>query len=466
MNDTYWGFSMKHFYTLSVMLTLLLPVSTSAQDTEAETILKSRNSQFSREIVQVAPNVYTAVGYSPANSSMIVGEDGVIIIDTGMTPNHSVPIIEAFREISDLPVRGIIYTHGHGDHTGGAIAFIGDEPPQIWAMDNFGIEDSPLIAAGLNIQRQRGIRQAGFALPDELRINNGIAPAMRPGNSNAFSANENASASTVPTHTFSGGREQIEIAGVSLELVAAPGETDDQLYVWYPAQKTLFAGDNLYRSFPNLYAIRGTPYRDVYAWVASLDLMLAEGAEAVVPGHTMPFIGAAEARNALQNYRDAVSYVHDKTVEGMNAGMTMDELAATVKLPEHLANNPDLGEYYGRVAWAVRSIFTGYLGWYDGNPSNLIPLTASEEAERLVDLVGGADMLLAAASSALSEGDAQWAAQLADHLIALDDDNADAKLVKAGALTVMARDSVNALGRNYYLTVANILREQAAVGNE
>jgi len=459
-------------FVRSIFMKLWLPVvllCTSfvsvAQDTEAESTLRARSTEFEKQIVTVAPGVFTALGYSPANSSMVVGHDGVIIIDTGMTPNHSIEILEAFQAISDLPVRGIIYTHGHGDHTGGASVFVGDKPPEIWAMENFGIEDSPLLAAGLTIQRQRGVRQAGFALPDELRINNGIAPAMRPGNANAFSANENASANTSPTHTFAGGRERIDIAGVELDLVAAPGETDDQIYVWLPEQRVLFAGDNFYRSFPNLYAIRGTPYRDVYLWANSLDLMIAEDAVAVVPGHTRPVIGEAESRAALTRYRDAIRFVHDKTVEGMNIGLTPDELVDYVKLPEELATHPDLGEYYGRVAWAVRSIFNGYLGWYDGNPTNLLPLSPGEEAQRMVELAGGADALLLAAQTALSEGDVQWAAQLADYLIAFDPMLSAAKLVKADALTVMARNSENALGRNFNLTIANMLREQAATEN-
>ena len=447
--------------------TLILPVlalafnGALAQDTPAESQLRSRNAEFTWEIVQVSDSVYTAVGYSPANVSMIVGRDGIILVDTGMTPQHSDAIAAAFREISDLPLAGIIYTHGHGDHTGGAQSFIQGALPEIWARDNFGSEDRPLAAAGLTIQQQRGIRQAGFALPDNLRINNGIAPTMRPGRPDAFATaagGDGSAFDTSPNRTFSGTRQSLTLAGISLELVAAPGETDDQLYVWFPGEEVLFAGDNYYKSFPNLYAIRGTPYRDVLAWSQSLDAMLAENAAAVVPGHTRPVIGRQNTRQALQNYRDAIRYVHDRTVQGMNLGMNPDELVDYVQLPERLVADQDLGEYYGRVAWAVRAIFTGYLGWYDGNSSNLSPLSPRAEAAKITALAGGQVALLDIARQALADGEAQWAAQLCDHLLALDDTAVDAKLLKADALTVLARDSVNALGRNYYLTVAQQLR--------
>jgi len=205
-------------------------VFAQTQDTRAEALLRSRDAEFSKDIVTVAPGVYTAVGYSPGNASMIVGVDGVVIIDTGQDPAQAAGIVDAFKAISNLPVLGIIYTHGHGDHTGGASAFIGAQAPQIWALENFGSEDRPLAAAKLVVQQDRGTKQAGFALPDALRINNGIAPAMRPNRANAFAAGTTAAAgstnsaapSTSPNRTFPGGRIAIEIAGVKLELVEAP----------------------------------------------------------------------------------------------------------------------------------------------------------------------------------------------------------------------------------------------------
>jgi uncharacterized sulfatase len=85
-----------------------------------------------------------------------------------------------FRKISDLPVVAVIYTHDHGDHTGGAAVFVGDGQPEVWARSNFGSESGAFEASGLNIQSLRGARQGGFRLPPELRINNGVAPAMYP----------------------------------------------------------------------------------------------------------------------------------------------------------------------------------------------------------------------------------------------------------------------------------------------
>lgn len=243
-------------------------------------------------------------------------------------------------------------------------------------------------------------------------------------------------------------------------LVSSPGETNDGLFVWYPAGKALFAGDNFYRSFPNLYAIRGTPNRSVRLWADSLSKLAENNAVALVGGHTKPILGADEVKQVLGDYRDAVQFIHDKTVEGMNQGMTPDELVEYVQLPEHLANKDYLQPFYGHPEWGVRTVFCQYFGWFDGNPTNLFRLTLKSEAERVAKLAGGNEKLLAAANDALAANDNQWAAQLADYLLAINKNDTAAKQIKADALTKLTGNMVNATARNYYLTVARELREE------
>jgi alkyl sulfatase BDS1-like metallo-beta-lactamase superfamily hydrolase len=436
-----------------------------AQDSEATRLLKERNAEFREEVIKVADNVYVAVGFGVSPSSMIVGTDGVIIVDTMIDTDSAARALAAFRKITDKPVKGIIFTHAHGDHTSGARAFIGDKPPQVWARDNFGAEGRTFSSALLTIQNVRGARQGGFTLPPEQRINNGVAKAYYPKRGGEIFTGAG-DEKVEPTHTFSEPRKQIEIAGVKIELVAVDGETADALYVWLPEKKVLFSGDNFYKSWPNAYAIRGTPYRDIRSWAQANDTMSKEGAEVLVPGHTRPIVGKAEVHQALTDYRDAIRFVFTKTIEGMNKGMTSDQLVGYVKLPAHLAEKDYLREYYGNVEWAVRAIFDGYLGWFDGNPSNLFPLPPEEEARRMAKLAGGEAALLELARKALADGDAQWSAQFCDHLLALNRQAREPKLVKADALTALAEKLLTATGRNYYLTYAQELRAAAsAKGN-
>ncbi len=433
-----------------------------AADSKETALLKARTHELRKDIVKVGDGVYVAVGYSPANVGMVIGRDGIVIIDTGMQPSHAKVILDAFRKITDKPVKAVIYTHGHGDHTGGAGVFVNERKGavDVWARSNLNEEGDAFKRSGVTINRLRGARQGGFLLPPHQRINNGIAPAIYPNrDSDPFAGATGGF--VAPNRTFDGPRRSLTLAGERIDLVAAPGETADQLYVWLPRKKVVFTGDNFYRSWPNLYAIRGTAYRDVQAWADSVDAIVQLRPASVVPGHTRPIVGEKQSVEFLSDYRDAVRFVFEKTVEGINKGMTPDQLVHYVKLPKRLAEKDHLKEYYGNVQWAVRAIFNGHLGWFDGNPTSLFSLPPAEEAKRMADLAGGADKLLGKAKVALEAKDYQWAAQLADHLIALNKDDPQPKLIKADALTGLAQNLLTATGRNYYLTVAQQLRRGA-----
>ena len=120
--------------------------------------------------------------------------------------------------------------------------------------------------------------------------------------------------------------------GIDLELVRAPGETPDHIVVWYPEKKVLISGDNFYRSFPALYPPRGSAYRDFDAWADTMDLLMSFGPDVLGPGHTKAVFGADAIKDALTDYRDAIRHIVNETRNGMDAGLTIDELAASVKL--------------------------------------------------------------------------------------------------------------------------------------
>ena len=448
---------------VAILGLILVPVL-SAEDTPATARLKARTEeQFRKDIVKVTDGVYTAVGYDVSTVSMIVGDDGVIIVDSGQAVPRSQQTLAEFRKITDKPIRAIILTHGHGDHTGGLPAFLENGNPDVWARANFGAERNSGIVRG-----SRAVGAAGMELPPELRINNGVAPAMyRPGTRPTGGGRQRAGGDppglflsrVQPNKRFDDERKSIEIAGVKLELVAAPGETADQLYVWVPQRKVLFAGDNFYRAFPNIYPLRGVR-RSAADWNDSLKKMIGERPDFLVGGHTRPVLGRANVEQTLGNYQEAVQFVYDKTLEGMSQGMTPDELVEYVQLPEHLADQDYLADYYGSVAFSVRAIYSQSVGWFDGNPTSINPLPLREEAERMATLAGGQDKLLKSAREALADGDAQWAAQLADHLLVLDPSQ-EMRNLKADALTLLADNTINAPSRNYYHAYAQYLRNQA-----
>lgn len=454
-------------------LALMLASSAGAQESAATKRLKERNKMFEEDVIRVSESVYTAIGYTVSANSMIVGDDGLIIVDPGQSMPGARRIREAFEKITDKPVKAIIYTHGHGDHTNGARAFVDEGANvQIWARSNFGSELRLVAERGL----QGGVRPAntqGFDLPPEQKIGIGIAipPDRRPqGNMmqdgmrrrGQGQPRQGPRGMIPPTHKFSEERKTVEIAGVKLELVAAPGETSDQLYVWFPKEKVVFAGDNFYQSWPNVYPLRGTARRDMQDWADSIDKMVRERPLHVVGGHTRPMLN--NAAEVLTNYRDALRYVYDELVKGAKEFKTPDELVAEIQLPEHLAKLDYLGDYYGSVEGAIRDTYVQRFGWFDGDPLNLHRESPRKQSERMAALAGGVDALMKKAKEAMASGDELGAAQLAQHVMRLRPNDPEPKLLMADALAVIGERTFNAPARNYTLAYSNRLRKQAQGG--
>lgn len=416
--------------------------------------LQSHPDYFQKEIVELADNVYMAFGYAASNVYMIVGDEGVVIIDTSETTTAAENILSAFRKITDLPVKTIVFTHSHRDHVSGASVFAEGGNPDILASTKYS-DDSLFVASGhpqpVKAMQARTKRQFGIGLsyPDEI-IGIGVGPGDRP-------LKGMGAGSLPPTRRIGDDGENVTLCGVDLQLVMAPGETPDHMVVWYPEKKVLISGDNFYRSFPNLYAIRGTAYRDFDAWADTMDLLMSFEPEVLAPGHTKAVFGANQIKDVLTDYRDAIRHVVDETRNGMDAGLTIDELAHKVTLPKELAEKPHLREYYGRVDHAVRAYFVGTLGWFDGNPTSLSMLAPDDEARRFIDLAGGAAAVYAAAEKAVADGEYQWGLQLADRLIYADEDGDRATRLKTEVLLKFAEEQINCPTRHYYIQCAKEL---------
>lgn len=454
----------KYSSSLFILLLTLVSSSVSAQQSDATLKLLERNKMFEPDIIQVADNIYTAIGYQVTANTMIIGDDGVIIIDPGQRVPSAQEVRAEFEKITDLPVRAIIYTHGHGDHTNGAPAFYEEGAGiQVWARSNYGSEQSRVMQAGL-AGGARPSNTQGFDLRPEQKTSVGIAipPERRPaGNMMADGVTQLvAPVRIAPTDTFSEDRVSLEIAGVEIQLVKAPGETDDQLYVWLPEERVVFAGDNFYQSWPNVYPLRGTARRSIRDWIASVDSMVKENPLHVVGGHTAPILNSAT--EVLTNYRDAMRWVHDRTIEGAQQFMTPDELVEYAALPDHLADLDYLADYYGSLWGTVRDIYAQDLGWFDGDPLNLHRESPIRQSERMADLVGGVDELWAKAQKAMADGDQLGAAQLAQHVIRLRADDPEPLLLMADSLAIIGERTFNAPARNYTLSSANRYRARAA----
>ena len=414
----------------------------------ANTALVDHNKrQFPKSVIPLAPGMWSAVGFAASNMHMVEGQSSVTIIDTTESTKAAETIQAEFRKLTEKPVGRIIYTHSHRDHISGASVFApkGDIP--ILASYAFSSDlvdvDEQAIAPNKALGR-RTQAQFGFGLSDKERISLGCGPGNRPmvGLGAGF---------IEPTEHIAADCE-IDLDGVPAKLIMAPGETADHMMVWLPEQRVLFSGDNWYHAFPNLYAIRGTPYRDFAAWAHSLGMMAEIGAEVLAPGHTLPLTGADEVREVLTTTRAAILHVMRYTADGMDQGLSMDNIAASITLPPDLADKPWLCEFYGKLSWSARAFAAGTLGWYGGNPTHLGTLSDAKRAAHLAKLAGGATALMQAARTT---EDLQWRLELCDHLIALGE---PVEELKAATLIALAETEINATARNTYLWEAKRLR--------
>lgn len=422
------------------------------------------------QMVNIRDKVYVAVGYDASYMSMIVGPESIVVIDAGQNPFASASIMAKFREITDKPLAALILTHSHPDHTGGAGGVLGMEKardpksaPAVWSRANYGSEFwlNALLPQAFGA---RGARQFGTLLPPE-KTRQALGPSSFPDPGKDWPI---IAGPVRPTHTFDGASHRLDIPGLNIELLSAPGETTDHLCVWMPDDKIAFSGDNIYGSFPNLYAVRGSGYRDVAAWADAVRLIRDLKPTVLIMGHSAPLQTPELCDEWLTNYHEAIRYVFDSTIQGINNGLCPDDLADTIKLPAHLAEKEYLTEYYGNIAWSVRSIFAGHLGWFDGEARKLAPLPRREEAARMVELAGGAPVLLERATAALakpvpddavSDPEAAWAAQLSTYCVTVNPDNTEARDILATSLERLAQVIPSTTGCNYLMTSAQELKK-------
>ena len=447
---------MRKTYLLLVLVVLsACSDSTDDHNREIDTVVHAdliqHSKEFEKRVYSYENGLHIAVGYGIANSIMIEGVDGNIIIDASDSVAEAEEVYSHFNKINPNPITAIIYTHNHGDHTFGAAYYynLEEEKPMVIAHESTSHYVERIMGILNPIISKRSSRMFGTELPSDEVINVGIGPYL--------GVSQSPIGYIKPTVTFSD-ELKINISGIELELYHAPGETNDQLFVWLPKQKALMPGDNIYRTFPNLYTIRGTPHRDVKSWIRSLDHMRTLKPEYLLPSHTKPLSGP-DVMETLTIYRDAIQYVHDQTIRLMNKGYSADEISNVIELPLEVSKSPFVREFYGTIRWSVKSIFNGYLGWFDGNVSNLDPLSSKDYAERLVMLSGGKEELFMALQQAIEEEDMQWALQLSDSLLTLNYKIDATKKLRQKAIQYIGDRATNPNKRNYFLSSANELND-------
>lgn len=382
-----------------------------------------------KEALRINESIYQAIGFG--NTFMVATSAGNVIIDTSM-PGPAQRHLKLLKAVNSGPVKYIILTHGHGDHTGGVPLW--KEPgTQIIAQKNH--------TEFVNYQKRlggffvtRNAAQFGF---DASRVRQAA----------------NQSAPLEPTVLFDD-KYQFTLGGVRFEIYHTPGETPDHLTVWIPQYKAAFTGDNYYESFPNLYTLRGTEPRWPLDYVNSLNTVMALQPEIVLPSHGRAIQGNAEIKRRLTKHRDAILYVHDAVVSGMNQGKDVFTLMRDIHLPAAL----EVGESYGKLTWSVRGIYEGYAGWFDMNPATMYEVPASAVYADVARLAGGPARLAQLAQEQIQAGKNVEALHTTQIALAADQSNRPALEARLKALTALRERCRNTNERgwlDYSIRVTN-----------
>ena len=338
----------------------------------------------------LADNVYQATGNG--NSHLIHTSEGNVVFDTGNAfAGQADDHYRLLRDAAPGPLRYVIYSHSHPDHTGGHPYWI-DEGPEIIVHREFEEERRYTQAlsrfGGRRLRRLRPAPApaAGTGQPPQRT---GQPPRQRP----------------ITPDILVGDQDYVfDLGGVRFEVLSTPGaEGADNVSLWLPARRILFTGDTLgflWDGFPNIFTMRGEKVRRPMEYIRTLERFMALEPDMVVPSHHDPIRGREHVLAGLRRMRDAVRYVHDAVVAGMNAGRTVHELMEEVTLPPDL----DLHEGHGRVSWAVKSIWEYYGTWFHyDSTTELYHVPARNVYGELAGLVG-TDTLLARARQHLDGG--------------------------------------------------------------
>ncbi|MFE0461040.1 alkyl/aryl-sulfatase [Kitasatospora sp. NPDC058965] len=403
-------------------------------------------------LYQVTEGIYQVRGLDLSNMTLVEGDRGVIVIDPLISAETAAAALALYRRHrGERPVTGLIYTHSHADHFGGARGAVphGHEPVPVLAPRGF-LEHavSENVYAG-NAMTRRAVYMYGQALPKgpEGQIGCGLGMIGSTGTVTLIA----------PTVDITRTGQVETVDGVRMVFQLTPGtEAPAEMNFHFPDRRALCLAENATHNMHNVLTLRGALVRDARVWAHYLDealVLFGADSDVAFASHHWPTWDGPRIADYLTAQRDLYAYLHDQTLRLLNAGLTGPEIAEELVLPPRLERTWALRGYYGSLSHNVKAVYQRYLGWYDGNPAHLWEHPPVELAKRYTEALGGVAATVATARG-YAEQDPRFAATLLNHAVFADPEHREAREALAGVYRRLGHGAENGTWRNVYLTAA------------
>lgn len=409
-------------------------------------------------------------GFDIANLTLVRGKTGWIAVDVTATVEVAKASIALVEEVLEEDIhnniKAIIISHSHADHYGGIKGVIDEEKVG-------KVEDGKVpiyVPAGFDIETVKENVYAGSAMMRRSEYQ--FASRQEIGEKGIVSVGlglklSDGTISYITPTDFIGENQTIIIDGLEVEFQLTPGtEAPSEMNNYFKDYKAFWAAENCCGTLHNLYPIRGAHVRDASAWARyTKDALIQYGkrSEVVFQSHNWPHWNTEEEPKVVEDYlrNNAAIYqfIHDQTLLYANQGYTAKEIAKKIKIPKDIGKNWYIRPYYGSIEVNARAVYQKYLGFYNGNPVTLNPLTEVEEAQQFVAYAGSEEAVLKKAKEDFEQGKYQIVAEVTNKVVFANPSNVEARYLCADALEQLGYQAESGIWRNAYITGAQELRE-------
>lgn len=408
-------------------------------------------------LFEVLPGIYQVRGLDISNMTILEGQRGVVVVDPLVSAECAAAALSLYRtHRGERPVLGVVYSHSHTDHFGGALGVLPLEREEIPIVAPSGFIEEAMsenVFAGPAMLR-RAAYMYGTPLPKE--------PGGQVGCGLGMGVSTGASSLVPPNTLIRETGQEMEIDGLRFVFQMVPEtEAPAEINFHVPERKALYISECATHCLHNIITLRGALVRDAKSWSSHLDETLelyGQQSEVVFAGHHWPTWGNANIVRLVSEQRDLYAYLHDQTLRWMNLGLDGAEIAERLTLPPRLRDAAHAQGFYGSVSHNVKGIYQRYMTWFNGNPARLWPHPPAEEGRRYVECFGGVEGLLEKAEGFAQAGDLRFAATLLDHAVQADPTDKAARTALVSVFQRLGFGSENATWRNFFLTAAMELR--------